>query len=48
MGNFSWKGTTSGKQYGAYGGQTMYTIGGGVFDAYLQIQMLHLQLFIIL
>ena len=35
MGNFSWKGTTSGKQYGAYGGQTMYTIGGGVFDALL-------------
>ena len=35
MGNFSWKGTTSGTQYGAYGGQTMYTIGGGVFDALL-------------
>ena len=35
MGNMSAKGMTQGMQFGAYGGQTMYTIGGGVFDALL-------------
>ena len=35
MGNMSGKGMTQGMQFGAYGGQTMYTIGGGVFDALL-------------
>jgi hypothetical protein len=35
MGNMSAKGMTQGTQFSAYGGQTMYTIGGGVFDALL-------------